>query len=124
MYAGQLQRAAEEAREAARLNPNSESYANLLTPYVDMNRFDEAKAVFEEARARKLDDWHLHTWLYVIALVQGDKALMDEQWSWARNNPDSAARRWALMQLGDTAMYYGRFRAARQFYSAVPDYDP
>ena len=122
-YRGQFDRSAEEAREAVRLDPSSRTYMNLLLPYVSLNRFDEAKAVFEEGQSQKMDDWHLHTGPYTIALVQGDKATMDEQWAWIRNSPDPIAKQWALTQLGDTATYQGRFRAAWEFYAVVPNYD-
>ncbi len=119
---GQNERAAMEARDAVRLMPNIQTYFILMTPLVYMNRLEGAKAIFEEARARGIDEPGLRSIRYVVASLQHDRAGMKEQLSWATARPD--AKEWAIQQQGDTATSQGRFRAARGFYSAMSTYSP
>jgi serine/threonine protein kinase len=119
---GQHERAAVEAREAVRLTPNIQTYFVLMMPFIYMNRLEEAKAVFEEARARRIDDLSLRSNRYVVASLQHDGAGMQEQLSWALAQPE--ARQWALQQQGDSASYHGRFRGALGFYSTMRSYSP
>ena len=77
---GQFGKAAEEAREAIRLNPNSASgYSLLASALVGLNRLDEAKAIIGQALAEKLDTSAMRRTLYRIAFVQGDGAAMQRQ---------------------------------------------
>jgi len=55
--------------------------------YAALNRFDEAKAVYRQAMARKLEDSGLHANLYGIAFLQGDAAEMKSQIAWAADQP-------------------------------------
>ncbi len=119
---GQNNRAAVEAREAVRLTPNIQSYNILMMPFIRMNRLEEARAVFEEAKARGIDDRSLRIDRYVVAFLQHDSAGMQEQLSWAMARPE--AKEWAVQQQGDTAAYHGRLRAALGFYSAMRSYSP
>ena len=53
---GNWEKALEEAREAMRLEPNNEAnYTNLGIAYTDLNRLDEAEAVYKQAEERKLE---------------------------------------------------------------------
>ncbi len=113
---GDYERAAEEAREVVRLAPDPMTYYLLLVPYINMNRLQEAKAVFDTIQQQKMDTWLLRSWRYVVAFLENDKAGMQEQLTWAKGKPEAAD--WLLQQQGDTAIYEGRFRAAQKFYRA------
>jgi eukaryotic-like serine/threonine-protein kinase len=63
--------------ESLRLEPSTAMYANALDGYLALNRLDEAKAIIQEARARKMDMPHFGYALYMIAFRQKDKAGMD-----------------------------------------------
>jgi eukaryotic-like serine/threonine-protein kinase len=112
---GRFDRAAEEAREAIRLNPNSASgYSLLASAFVGLNRFDEAKATIGQALALKLDTSAMHRTLYRIAFVQGDATTMQEQIAWAKGRPDEyLAQTWQA----ETAAFSGQLRRAREFSS-------
>lgn len=85
---GRFDAAVTEAIEAARLNPNHPfPPANLGFAYLGLNRFDEAKAVFEGAIERKFTDLAYQFGLYEIAFVQNDPAAMARQAKWAEGNP-------------------------------------
>src|SRR5258706_15540913 len=76
----QFDKAANEAREAIRLNPNSASGHSLLaTSFVGLNRFDEAKDIIGQALSHKLENLRMHQNLYRIAFVQGDAAAMKQE---------------------------------------------
>jgi serine/threonine protein kinase/tetratricopeptide (TPR) repeat protein len=113
---GQHEKAATEAREAVRLTPHVQNYFGLMAPLIYMNRLEEAKAAYEEARARGIDGLRLRGCRYLLAFVQQDTAGMGEQLSWAMARPEG--KEWALEQRGNAATYYGRLRAARKFYSS------
>ena len=76
MQLGRFERAADEAQEAMRRNPNNVfPRTNLAGAFLGLNRFDEAKAVLEKAAADKLIQ-PANANLYQIAFVQGDAAAM------------------------------------------------
>jgi tetratricopeptide (TPR) repeat protein len=98
---GQYDKAAEEAGEAIRLDPNfATPYNNLGESFRCLNRFDEARAIFEQAVERKLDPYYLHADFYQLAFVQGDEATMQRQVDWANGKP------------GEGVLLYGQAHAA------------
>jgi tetratricopeptide (TPR) repeat protein len=115
-YIGQHERAALVAREGFRLDPNPLNCNALMGPLLYLNRFEEDKAVYDEAIARGIDGFWMRQQRYTLALVEHDTAGMEEQLSWAMARPES--KEWALQQRGDAATYYGRLHAAREFYSS------
>jgi len=67
---GNWEEAVEEAREALRLEPNSvRNYLNLGGADANLNRLDEAEAMFKEAEERKLKGEFLLQFRYLSALV-------------------------------------------------------
>ena len=116
---GRFGKAAEEAREAIRLNPNSASgYSLLASAFVGLNRLDEAKATIGQALAEKLDTSAMRRTLYRIAFVQGDAAAMQQQIEWAKGKPDEyVAQNWQA----ETAAFSGQLRRAREFSSNAFD---
>jgi tetratricopeptide (TPR) repeat protein len=84
---GELERAADALREALRLNPDSVfPYSNLAGVYIDLRRLDEARAVLEQAIARKRDPAAVHHVLARLAYVQRDAAAMQKELEWLRSN--------------------------------------
>jgi serine/threonine protein kinase/Flp pilus assembly protein TadD len=99
------------ARDAFKLSPDGISYANLCYTYTALNRFDEAKAIAQEAQSRKLDAPYLYINVYVIAFLQHDSAGMArvvEHLTTSRGYEDQI-----LGTESDTAAYSGRFVKAR-----------
>jgi eukaryotic-like serine/threonine-protein kinase len=67
---GRYETAIKAARHVVLLNPNHAfGYTNLALGLMGANRFDEAKAVCEEAVARRRDGQVIHTILYAMAFV-------------------------------------------------------
>src|SRR2546422_5583869 len=110
---GQFDKAAAEAREAIRLNPNSASgYSLLAAAFVGLNRFDEAKEIIRQALAQKLETTAMHRTLYRIAFVQDDAPTMKQQIEWTNGKPDEyVAQNWQA----ETAAFSGQLRKAREF---------
>jgi eukaryotic-like serine/threonine-protein kinase len=113
MILGQHEKAATETLEALRLDPNLVvAHANLGGIYLALNRFDDARAITEEAFGRKLDHPALHLNLYALAFFRGDLAGMKQQVNWAMGKP--SAEGWMLSLESDTQAWYGRLKKSRE----------
>jgi tetratricopeptide (TPR) repeat protein len=112
LYMGQYDKALSYTQDHLRLEPdNVEGYGNLIAAFSALNRFAEAKAAYQEAMARKLDDLGLHGNLYGIAFLQEDLAEMQRQMGWAAGKP--GAEDVLLSFASDTEAFYGRLSEAR-----------
>ena len=110
---GQHERAAAEARDAARLLPNILTYDLLLPSLIYMNRLEDAKAVLNEVTAKGLDSASLRAQRYWLAFLEGDRASMQEQLDWAMEKP--GAEEGVLYLHSYTEAYYGHFRSAHRY---------
>jgi eukaryotic-like serine/threonine-protein kinase len=111
---GQYEKAAEEAREAVRLNRDFPiSYVNLMFAYIALDRLDDGQAIYKQALERKLDFPFFHFALYQIAFLQSDKAKMAQQVAWSAGK--AGIDDWLLDSEANTAAYSGRLREAREF---------
>ncbi len=110
---GQYEKAVEELREAIRLNPNAIfPYENLSSIFLRLNRFEEARAMGEQALAQKLSSVVIHSNFYNIAFIHGDTATMQQQVDWAsRQSGEYAHLNW---QAG-AAAFAGQWLNAREF---------
>jgi hypothetical protein len=91
------------------------SYAYLVHPYLNLNRLEEARAVAEEAQAKKLDSPLLHGTLYRLAFLKNDAAGMVQQVAWSAGKP--GVEDLLLAYEADTAMreaLFGNATEARQ----------
>ena len=109
---GQFDKAAAEAREAMRLNPNAAAmYLNLAQAFISLSRFADAKEICEQGLRQNLDATDFHQYLYRIAFVGGDLAAMQEQLDWARGKPDEYV---ALDWQAQTAAFSGKWRHSQE----------
>src|ERR1039458_8369920 len=90
------------------------NYENLSFNYLSLNRFDEAKAIIEQALARQLDESVLHNFLAYLAFLRGDTTEMDHQFALSASDP--ASENFVLGTQGEVQAYGGRLSAAREFY--------
>jgi eukaryotic-like serine/threonine-protein kinase len=110
---GQVDKALIEQLESHRLRQSDISYADLAYDYLQLNRFEEAQAMAEEAQKKNFDSWGLRNVLYLLAFLENNAKGMGEQVAWAGDKPgveDSA-----LAIEADTAAYTGRLAKAREF---------
>jgi eukaryotic-like serine/threonine-protein kinase len=111
---GQYDKALAETQEAQRLEPNVVFlYSNLGLAFLALNRPDDAKTVFEQALAHKLDAGILRLSMYYLAIVRGDSAQMEQNVTWGAGKP--GAEDPLLSAQSDTEAYYGRLAKARNF---------
>ena len=112
---GQLEKAAAESRESIRLDPESYwKYGNLMRCEMALERYGEAKAAFEAARARGFDAAPFRHHLYSLAFLQRDTSGMEEQARWAAENPKSAVSGNLLNKEASATRYFGRMSSARR----------
>ena len=110
----QYDKALPELQEGLRLAPdNVNAYTALAAMYLFLNRFDDAKATFDQALARKLDDGGLRQYMYYLAFLRSDVAKMEEQVTWAAGKPGDEDLLLSLQS--DTEACYGRMSKAREF---------
>jgi serine/threonine protein kinase/Tfp pilus assembly protein PilF len=117
---GQYEKAVVESQEAIRLEPNSlTEHTNLGLDLLALNRFDEANAALDQARAHNLDGWTLHLFTYYLAFLKGDSAQMERERSWGAGKP--GAEDPLLSAQSDTEADYGRLAKARDFTRRAAD---
>ena len=110
---GEYERAIQEASEGVRINPDvAVLYSNLGWAFRALGRYDEAKAVFEQAHARNLDYFMIHWNLYLIAFAEGDQAAMQRQREWMSGKP--LEHLFLSFGHSPTEMFAGRFRQAQE----------
>jgi eukaryotic-like serine/threonine-protein kinase len=113
---GQPEKGLADAREALRLNPDHPfGYVNLAGTYLQMNRYDEAKAICEQAVARKRDNSVVHLLLHDIAMVQGDSPSSEREAAWIRN----AKAMDTQTNLAESEAAFGKLRTALESFQAV-----
>jgi len=107
---GQYDKAADVTRQAVRLAPDANWYANLATWNLALQRFDETRHIIHEAEARKLDSYELHITLYALAFLGTDAAAMAEQQQWFASKFEY--QNFGLALASNTEAYAGRLGKA------------
>jgi len=111
-YMGKYEESLGECLVALRLEPDEIlNYANLGAVYMNLSRYQDAKAVFERALALGMDGGSLRWMIYYLAFLQGDAREMERQLTWAVGKPGDEDT--LLSFQSDTEAYYGRLARAR-----------
>ncbi len=110
---GNYEKALEEARETMLLEPDDwADYSNLGVSYVNLNRLDEAEAVYKQAEERKLEGEFLLQNRYVLAFLKGDTGQMARMVAAAMGKPGTEDL--LLARQADTEAWYGKWKNARE----------
>jgi serine/threonine protein kinase/tetratricopeptide (TPR) repeat protein len=110
---GKMEQGAEQMREALRLNPdNVISVGNMVGFLVSLGRFEEARQLYGQTLARKMDDDTLHNVLYGLEFVERNPRGMAEQVAWYEGRPELQHEILALE--ADTEAYAGHVAKARE----------
>ena len=108
---GRLEQALAEYEIAVHLVPSVIAYTNVVGVQIELNRFEDAQATFNEAFSSRLDGGYLHQNLYWLAFLRGDAPKMEQQVAWAMGKPGDED---ALLSIAsDTEARAGRMRKAR-----------
>jgi eukaryotic-like serine/threonine-protein kinase len=110
---GNYEKGLEQTQAAFRIDPSGLNYSNLVSAFITLNRFDEARTVAEEAQAKKLDSGYIRTELYELAFFKNDPAEMARQVAWSASKPGIEDAFFGLE--ADTAAYAGQLRKAVDF---------
>ncbi len=110
---GQYDKAATETEESQKIEPTLTGFGNLAGDYLNLNRFEDAKKILEEARAKNLDGLVLRVDDYDLAFLQGNTAEMEKDIAWGAGRPGEEDP--VLSTQSDTEAYFGRLRRARDF---------
>jgi eukaryotic-like serine/threonine-protein kinase len=110
---GQWEKGLAETLEANRLNPDSGiPYGNLVEYYCRLNRFGEAKEIYQRALARHLDVPDLHIYRYGVAFLEGDAQEIQRQTDWFAGK--LGLEDIALSFQSDTEAFSGHLAKARE----------
>ncbi len=110
---GKMEQAADQAKEGLRLSPDNVITAeNLMVPLVNLQRYEEAQQVYQQAMVRKLDDDVLHIASYGMDFIQRDTKGMAEQAAWFEARPELQNEILGLES--DTEAYAGHLTKARE----------
>jgi tetratricopeptide (TPR) repeat protein/tRNA A-37 threonylcarbamoyl transferase component Bud32 len=111
---GQYEKALTNASEAMRLDAKDRfAYQNVAFAYQDLDRYDEAKAIAEQAIAQNVDTLPVHEALYVIAFIRGDAAGVQREIAWGAGKPDEPDM---LFEEGMAEYSLGKTQRARETY--------
>jgi serine/threonine protein kinase/tetratricopeptide (TPR) repeat protein len=82
---GDFDKAAEQGREAVRIDPNSASgYVNLAYAYLGANRPDEAQQTLQQAQVHYPDAALVHWFSYITALTLGKTQDAERELAWSK----------------------------------------
>jgi serine/threonine protein kinase/tetratricopeptide (TPR) repeat protein len=109
---GRYEKSLAEAQEAFRLNPSGLNYSNLVTSFITLGRFDEARVTAEEAQAKKLDSPYLRTAMYQLAFLKNDSAAMAQDVAWAMGKV--GVEDTLLAMEADTSAFHGQLGKAEE----------
>lgn len=112
---GQDEKALDNASEALRLDAK-DRYAlqNLATDYAALNRFDEAKAIADQAVAQNLDSFPIHLVLYQFDFIRGDQIAVQHEIAWGAGRPDES---FLLLFEGNGEYALGKVQKARETFT-------
>jgi Tfp pilus assembly protein PilF len=111
---GQYENGQAATEEAMRLDPGSAlALTNLFAAYLEMNRFEDARSLAEEARTKKLDSPPLRLGSYQLGFLQNDTAEMAKQINWAMGQ--AGIEDAILAAEADAAAFSGHLSKAREF---------
>ena len=112
-YSGRYEQALVEAQSALQVDPSDViNYTNLAGTYLNLNRFNDMKAVLEQAQARHLENQAMIWDFYAMAFLRGDSEDMARHLAAAMGKPGMEDQMLAMQS--DTDAYFGRLEKARE----------
>ena len=95
------------------MNPSSAlAYGSCASIYLALDRFDEAQAMVDQAYAKKVDSFVLHSTVYLLSFLHKDQAGMAREAAWGSGKP--GIEDLFLFSESDTALYAGDLQKSRE----------
>jgi tetratricopeptide (TPR) repeat protein len=103
------------ASEAIRLDPKDRyAYQNLASGYQFLGRYDEAKALADQAIAQKVEPWTMYIMLFNLAYLRSDEAAMRQEVERGQGKPQEST---LLLLEGQGECAHGQVNKARASYA-------
>jgi DNA-binding winged helix-turn-helix (wHTH) protein/predicted Zn-dependent protease len=116
---GRYRESAAAAVEGIKLDPKAVlAYTMLARAQKKADLFEDAKATCQEAFARGLDNWHLHSILFQIAYARKDDAAMAREVAWDKGKTTENS---TLDNQAYAAATGGRIQRAHELFRAAAD---
>jgi serine/threonine protein kinase/tetratricopeptide (TPR) repeat protein len=114
-FTGQDEKALAESSEAMRIDAKDPySYQNVSTSYLFLNRFDEAKAIAEQAITQKTDPWTIRIVTYNLAFIRGDQNAIQQELEHAKGRHEEPV---ILLFHAEGLCSQGKIKQAREAYA-------
>jgi eukaryotic-like serine/threonine-protein kinase len=119
-YLGNHEKALEQARQALLMGPHSDIYySSLGIDYTNLNRLDEAEAVYKQAEERKMQSEMLLASRYQLAFLRSDMSQMSQIAATAMGRPGTEDL--LLAAQADTEAWHGKLQDARELTKRAMD---
>jgi eukaryotic-like serine/threonine-protein kinase len=110
---GHYEDALQLAYQFQRRAPNrADGYVLIANAAISLQRFDVVRQAFQQAQARKLDDFALHAAHYGLAFLDSDSRALATEQRWFAEDP--AVQNYGLSLDSDTEAYAGQIDKARK----------
>jgi tetratricopeptide (TPR) repeat protein len=117
---GRWDQSTEEYGKAKKLDPSQAVvYGALMLDYMALNRLTEARAVYQEAQARKTDIGEPTRIRYFLAFVEGDKEMMTKVATSLAGQQGFENN--ALLEQSRSEAYFGHLRRAQELSQHAED---
>jgi len=111
---GQPEKALPNAIDAMQLDSKDPfAYQNLSAIYLSLNRYDEAKAIAEQAIAQKTAPWTVYITLAHLDFIRGDESDLQHQMEHSAGRTEEPV---ILFIYADSRCALGKIKLAREFY--------
>jgi serine/threonine protein kinase/tetratricopeptide (TPR) repeat protein len=110
---GQYTAAISQGQKSIAIAPSAYGFSNLMSYYIALEREQDARSTFEQARERQIDGPFLRLARYDLAFLVDDNTGMQEQLAWAMGK--LGAEDMLLDAQSNTEAYYGRMSQSRLF---------
>ncbi|MGE5057187.1 MAG: protein kinase domain-containing protein [Acidobacteriota bacterium] len=112
---GQHEKALSNALEALQVDPKDPfAYQNASDSYLFLDRYDEARAIIEQAARQNIEAWTLHLTLVEMAVISGDFAGFERE---VQSSAGKAQESIFRIVYADGLCTLGKIRAARDAYA-------
>jgi eukaryotic-like serine/threonine-protein kinase len=114
-WMGQPEKALPNAIDAMQLDSKDPfAYQNLSAIYLSLNRYDEAKAIAEQAIAQKTAPWTVYITLAQLDFIRGDESDLQHQMEHSAGRAEEPVM---LFIYADSRCALGKIKLAREFYA-------